>query len=92
MVSRSDLSTLTLAFGSVRLKHVPPFLLAEGEGERDEFEGVFVVKPPKIEAEVGEVGDGRGESEEVGGRWLAKAFRSEWLEGKLREEEEGKGR
>lgn len=49
---------------------------------------MFVVKPPK--SEDGEVGHGEGESEEEGGRWLAKAFGSEWLEQKLEEEARGK--
>ncbi|ORY81734.1 hypothetical protein BCR35DRAFT_303859, partial [Leucosporidium creatinivorum] len=84
LLSHSGLSTITLGFASVRLEH----LEAQGEGpEADELKGVFVVKPPKNED--GEVGHGEGESEEMGGRWLARAFRSEWLEGKLEEEERG---
>lgn len=85
LLSQSGLSTITLAFGSVRLEHLEP----QGEGEEAErFKGVFVVKPPKVED--GEVGNGEGESEEMGGRWLARGFGSEWLSGKLEEEARGK--
>ncbi|KAI5476327.1 aminomethyltransferase [Pseudohyphozyma bogoriensis] len=75
-------SSSTLAFGSVRLEHI-------GDAEND-MEGVFVVK---VEVEEGgEVGDGKGESEEEGGRWLAKAFVPEWVGRKLQELEEAKNR
>lgn len=38
-----------------------------------------------------ELGDGAGESDEEGGRWLAKAFMPAWLEFKLDEEAIAKG-
>ncbi|KAM0791228.1 hypothetical protein ACM66B_005709 [Microbotryomycetes sp. NB124-2] len=79
VLARSGLSTITLGFGSVRTDHV---------GGSEEQDSVFIVKPPAVEG--GEIGHGAGESEEEGGRWLAKAFRSEWLNQKLAEESERK--
>lgn len=94
LVSQSGLQTITLAYGSVRTDQV-------GDGA-DPNEGVFVVKAPVSEtATVGsegeaksdavELGDGAGESQEEGGRWLAKAFLPAWLEFKLEEEAIAKG-
>ena len=87
-------ATLALAFGSVRLDH----LSADEGGQGD---GVFVVRAPvSNEGVVGaggegegvqERGDGAGESGDEGGRWLAKGFRTEWLEWKLEEEAVAKG-
>ncbi|GAA5938673.1 hypothetical protein JCM1841_000637 [Sporobolomyces salmonicolor] len=81
LVSPTGISTTALAFGSVRIDHL-------GTGEK-ETDGVFVVKAPVVDG--GEVGDGAGESEEEGGRWLAKAFMPEWVELKLEEEQVSKG-
>lgn len=94
-----NLQTLALAYGSVRTDHL-------GEGT-DEFDGVFTVKAdisdeavvqgsaiPGADGAGGrpvEAGDGAGESEEEGGRWLAKAFMPAWLEFKLEEEAIAKG-
>ncbi|GAA5975763.1 hypothetical protein JCM11641_005866 [Rhodosporidiobolus odoratus] len=89
LVSPSGVSTLALAFGSVRVDH-----LGEGNGADD---GVFVVKVSVEDGKVGEgkeapeVGDGAGEAGEDGGRWLAKAFMPEWLAWKLEEEQLSKG-
>ena len=62
---------------------------------------MFVVKAPvDKEGTVGaaegkegvlERGEGAGESGEEGGRWLAKGFKTEWLEWKLEEEAVSKG-
>ncbi|GAA5962511.1 hypothetical protein JCM8115_002104 [Rhodotorula mucilaginosa] len=91
----SHLQTMALAYGSVRTDHL-------GEGT-DEFDGVFTVKADvSDEAVVAgsaaavsepplELGDGAGESDEAGGRWLAKAFMPAWLEFKLEEEAIAKG-
>ncbi|KAK4054586.1 ccr4 associated factor [Microbotryomycetes sp. JL201] len=79
VLARAGLSTITLGFGSVRTDHV---------GGPEAHDSVFVVKPPVVEG--AEVGNGAGESDEEGGRWLAKAFRSEWLDAKLAEESERK--
>lgn len=68
VVTRTGAS-IALGIGSVRLEHI-------GAPE-DSKAGVFVVKPPVVEG--GEVGDGAGESDEEGARWLAKAFLSDWL-------------
>lgn len=46
---------------------------------------MFIVKVPISEGV--EVGHGAGESEEEGGRWLAKAFIPEWIKEKIREED-----
>ncbi|KAK4051074.1 ccr4 associated factor [Microbotryomycetes sp. JL221] len=81
VLARSGLATITLGFGSVRTDHV---------GGREEMDSVFLVKPPVVEG--GEVGHGQGESDEEGGRWLAKAFKSDWLERKLAQEAEYKQR
>ncbi|GAA6028340.1 hypothetical protein JCM8097_006985 [Rhodosporidiobolus ruineniae] len=94
LVSPTGLGTTALAFGSVRVEHI-------GDGTGDaEKEGVFVVKAAVVaeDGKVGaegreapELGDGAGESDEEGGRWLAKAFMPEWLEFKLEEEAIAKG-
>ncbi|BGP02308.1 Glycine cleavage T-protein [Rhodotorula toruloides ATCC 204091] len=94
LVSQSGVQTITLAYGSVRTDQV-------GDGA-DPNEGVFVVKAPVSEtatvgsegeakSEAVELGDGAGESQEEGGRWLAKAFLPAWLEFKLEEEAIAKG-
>ena len=75
--------SFALAFGSVRLEHI----VNTGNADLD---GVFVVKA-KIE-DGGEVGLGMGESEEEGGRWLAKAFVPAWVTRRLEEEEAKKAR
>lgn len=80
MVTRAG-SSSALAFGSVRLEH-----LVGGDG-------VFVVKPPPpgedgVELE-GEAGMGM-DGEEDGGRWLAKAFMTEWVADKLNEDAQRK--
>lgn len=76
-----------------------------GDGT-DPNEGVFIVKAPVSEnatvgsdgeaaaekkSEAVELGEGAGESQEEGGRWLAKAFLPAWLEFKLEEEAIAKG-
>lgn len=66
-----------------------------GDGTKAD-DGVFVVKAPApVEGEsekekgeagtVSEPGDGAGENQEEGGRWLAKGFMTDWLEFKLEE-------
>ncbi|GAA6052906.1 hypothetical protein JCM3770_004402 [Rhodotorula araucariae] len=94
--------TVALAFGSVRLDHLDPAEGGGGGGGGD-GDGVFVVKAPvDKEGAVGgaaeggkegvtERGDGAGESDEEGARWLAKGFKTEWLEWKLEEEAVTKG-
>ncbi|GAA5983346.1 hypothetical protein JCM10908_000249 [Rhodotorula pacifica] len=91
-----NLQTVALAYGSVRTDHL-------GEGT-DEFDGVFTVKAEisdeavlasaggeSTNGEPVELGNGAGESDEAGGRWLAKAFMPAWLEFKLEEEAIAKG-
>ncbi|GAA5854255.1 hypothetical protein JCM8547_001753 [Rhodosporidiobolus lusitaniae] len=90
LLSPNGVSTLSLAYGSVKLEHL-------GEGTKED-DGVFVVKAPVGEEgklgegrEAPEQGDGAGENQEEGGRWLAKAFMPDWLAFKLEEEEIRKG-
>ncbi|KAL8293594.1 hypothetical protein RQP46_000295 [Phenoliferia psychrophenolica] len=75
--------SFALAFGSVKLEHFVDTAQVDSDA-------VFVVKA-KIE-DGGEVGMGMGESDEEGGRWLAKAFVPEWVTRRLEEEEAKKSR
>ncbi|GAA5833892.1 hypothetical protein JCM9279_001652 [Rhodotorula babjevae] len=100
-------ATLALAFASVRLDHLSGDEGGAGEGEgegvfvvRAPVSGEGVVgavgegegaQGVAEEGAVLERGDGAGESEDEGGRWLAKGFRTEWLEWKLEEEAVAKG-
>lgn len=62
--------------------------------EHLEGDALFEVKPPKKEeandAVKEEMNDEMSAWDEEGVRWLAKAFKSEWLERKLVEEAAGK--
>ncbi|KPV74820.1 uncharacterized protein RHOBADRAFT_53757 [Rhodotorula graminis WP1] len=104
--SGSGATTLALGFASVRLDHLSADeggSAPEGEGVfvvRAPVSGEGVVGGGAAGAGEGEgeggggpqeCGDGAGESDEVGGRWLAKGFRTEWLEFKLEEEAVAKG-
>ncbi|GAA5893660.1 hypothetical protein JCM8208_000852 [Rhodotorula glutinis] len=100
-------ATLALAFGSVRLDHLSVDEGGEAEGEgggvfvvQAPVSGEGVVGAGAAEGGDGgggkeegvlERGDGAGEAQDEGGRWLAKGFRTEWLEFRLEEEAVAKG-
>ncbi|GAA6001424.1 Iba57p [Rhodotorula paludigena] len=95
--------TLALAYGSVRLDHLDDgegssadgvFVVKAPVSEDAAVESREEGKRPRAgraKDEVVERGDGAGESDEEGGRWLAKGFKTEWLEFKLEEEAIAKG-
>ncbi|GAA5863274.1 hypothetical protein JCM3774_000839 [Rhodotorula dairenensis] len=99
--SSGSLQTFALAYGSVRTDH-----LGEGTDEFDGVFTVKAdISDEAVVVAAGggggttanaaeqpiELGDGAGESDEAGGRWLAKAFMPAWLEFKLEEEAIAKG-
>ncbi|TNY24759.1 glycine cleavage T-protein [Rhodotorula diobovata] len=98
--------TLALAYGSVRLDHLAADEGGDGDGDGVFVvrapvgdEGAVgagggageTLEGQGAKERVVERGDGAGESDEEGGRWLAKGFRTEWLEWKLEEEALSKG-